>query len=117
MENLNELFGQPNILTVCIGQFFKKTESLKLAIISEYTCATSLQLCLTLCNLMDCNLSGSSVHGTFQARILEWVAISFFRDLPDLGIKPASLPSPALAGGSLSLAPPGTIQGFVNFSM
>ena len=32
---------------------------------------------LTLCNPMDCSLPGSSVHGIFQARILEWVAISF----------------------------------------
>ena len=34
------------------------------------------QLCLTLCDPMDCSLPGSSVHGIFQARILEWVAIS-----------------------------------------
>ena len=33
----------------------------------------------TLCNPMDCSLRGSSVHGIFQARILEWVAISFSR--------------------------------------
>ena len=33
------------------------------------------QLCLTLCNPMDCSLSGSSVHGILQARILEWVAM------------------------------------------
>ena len=31
----------------------------------------------TLCDHMDCNLPGSSVHGIFQARVLEWVAISF----------------------------------------
>ena len=31
----------------------------------------------TLCNPMDCNLPGSSVHGIFQGRALEWVAISF----------------------------------------
>ena len=37
------------------------------------------QLCPTLCNPMDCSLPGSSVHGIFQARILEWVAISFSR--------------------------------------
>ena len=37
------------------------------------------QLCLTLCNPMDCSLSGSSVHGIFQARVLEWIAISFSR--------------------------------------
>ena len=35
------------------------------------------QLCLTLCNPMDCNLPGSAVCGIFQARVLEWVAISF----------------------------------------
>ena len=35
--------------------------------------------CPTLCNLMDCSLPGSSVHGISQARIPEWVAISFFR--------------------------------------
>ena len=37
------------------------------------------QLCPTLCDPMDCSLSGSSVHGLLQARILEWVAISFSR--------------------------------------
>ena len=34
-------------------------------------------LCLTVCNPMDCGLPGSSIHGIFQARIPEWVAISF----------------------------------------
>ena len=33
------------------------------------------QLCLTLCNPMDCSPPGSSVHGIFQARVLEWGAI------------------------------------------
>ena len=37
------------------------------------------QSCATLCNPMDCNLPGSSIHGIFQARVLEWVAISFSR--------------------------------------
>ena len=35
------------------------------------------QLCLTLSNPMDCSLPGSSVHGIFQARVLEWGAIAF----------------------------------------
>ena len=35
------------------------------------------QSCLTLSDLMDCSLPGSSVHGIFQARVLEWVAIAF----------------------------------------
>ena len=37
------------------------------------------QLCPTLCNPVDCSPPGSSVHGILQARILEWVAISFSR--------------------------------------
>ena len=37
------------------------------------------QSCLTLCEPMDHNLPGSSVHGIFQARVLEWVTISFSR--------------------------------------
>ena len=37
------------------------------------------QLYLTLCDPMDCNPPGSSVHGIPQARILEWVAIAFSR--------------------------------------
>ena len=41
--------------------------------------AKSLQLNLTPCNPMDSSPSGSSVHETLQARILEWVAISFSR--------------------------------------
>ena len=40
------------------------------------------QLCPTLCHPMDCSLPGSSVHGIFQARILEWVVISFSRFFP-----------------------------------
>ena len=35
------------------------------------------QLCPTLCNPMDSSLTGTSVHGTSQARILEWVAVSY----------------------------------------
>ena len=35
-------------------------------------CAKSLSLCLTLCDPMDCDLPGCSVHGILQARILEW---------------------------------------------
>ena len=51
------------------------------------------QLCPTLCDTMDHNLPGSSVHGIYQARILEWFFISFSRDLP----KAASLASPGVS--------------------
>ena len=40
------------------------------------------QLCLTLSNPMDCILPGSSIHGIFQARVLEWVAIAFSEMFP-----------------------------------
>ena len=39
----------------------------------------SRESCPTLCKPMDCSLPGASVHGILQARILEWVAISFSR--------------------------------------
>ena len=60
--------------------------------------AKSLQSCPTLCHPMDRSPPGSSVHGSLQARILEWVAMPSSRDLPTPGITPTSLTSPALAG-------------------
>ena len=59
-----------------------------------------------LCDSMDCSLPGSSVHGIFQARILERVAMPSSRDLPDPGIEPSSPTSPALQGDSLPSEPP-----------
>ena len=47
--------------------------------LNNFLCAQSLQLCSTLCDPMDCSPPNSSVHGILQARILEWVAISFSR--------------------------------------
>ena len=41
-------------------------------------CAQFAQSRQTLCDPMDCSLPGSSVHGILQARVLEWVAVSFF---------------------------------------
>ena len=43
----------------------------------KLNCFLVAQSCPTLCNPMDCSPPGSSVHGIFQAKILEWVAISF----------------------------------------
>ena len=42
-------------------------------------CSEVAQSCLTPCDPMDCSPPGSSVHGIFQARVLEWIAISFSR--------------------------------------
>ena len=44
---------------------------MKVKSVSEVT-----QSCLTVCDPMDCSLPGSSAHGIFQARTLEWVAIA-----------------------------------------
>ena len=44
------------------------------------------QSCPTLCNPMDSSLTGSSVHGILQPRILEWVVIPFSRDHPNPGL-------------------------------
>ena len=70
------------------------------------------QLCPTLCDPMDCSLPGSSLHGILQARILEWVAISFSRRSSDLGIKPES---PAFQADALTSEPPGKPQECSNY--
>ena len=60
--------------------------------------AKSLQSSSTLCNPLDCSPPGSSIHGILQARILEWVACPPLGNLSNLGMEPASLMSPELAG-------------------
>ena len=49
------------------------------------------QSCLTLCDPMDFSLPGSSVHGIFQARMLDWVAISFSRESESCSVLSNSL--------------------------
>ena len=48
-----------------------------LRVLSRGVCVLVIQSCLTLCNPKNCSPPGSSVHGILQARMLEWVAISF----------------------------------------
>ena len=67
--------------------------------ISSYVCIKS---CSTLCNPVDYSPPGSSLHGILQATTLEWVACPPPRDLPNPGIEPTSLMSPALAGEFLT---------------
>ena len=62
------------------------------------------QSCPTLCDPIDYRPPGSSVHGIRQARILEWVAISFSGGLPKSGIKHCFL---TLQADSLPTEPPG----------
>ena len=53
-------------------------------------CVSVAQLCPTLCNPMDYSPPSYSVPGILQARILEWVAIPFSKNLPNTGIEPGS---------------------------
>ena len=72
------------------------------------------QLCLTLCNPMDCSLPGSSIHGILQERILEWVAMSSSGDLPDSGIEPGS---PALQADFLPCLTCRNITNHITYSL
>ena len=78
--------------TLCRSQFSHLRSNNNFLIIIYVTCLAlkyskisfscvclATQLCLTLCDPIDCNPSGPSVHGMLQARLLEWVAISFSR--------------------------------------
>ena len=64
--------------------------------------AKSLQLCPTLSNRMDCSLPGFLVHGIFQARVLEWVAIAFSiirtEHLPNIKMKEQNPNGPNQSG-------------------
>ena len=53
-------------------------------------CVLVTQSCLIICDPIDCSLLGSSVHGISQARILEWVAISFSKIIVWSEVKPFS---------------------------
>ena len=69
--------------------------------------AKALESCPTLCDPKDCSPPGSSVHGFSRQEY--WSGLPFPTPgvLPNPGIRPVSLVSPALAGRFLSLAPPG----------
>ena len=62
--------------------FFLKTKSVFLSELFSFLNDSESEVAqsrLTLCDPVDCSLPSSSVHGIFQARVLEWVAISFSR--------------------------------------
>ena len=69
-----------------------------------FVCVLIAQLCLTLYDSMDCSPLGFSVHGIYQARILEWLPFPSPADLPNPGIEPGS---PALQVDALSFESPG----------
>ena len=68
------------------------------------------QLCLTLCDPVDCSLPSSPVHGISQASILEWVDISSFRGSSQPRDEPISPVALALAGRFFTTEPPGKLS-------
>ena len=72
-----------------------------------HCCCLVSKLCLTFCDPMDCSLSGSSVHGISQTRILEWLPFPSPGDLSQPGIEHMS---PSLAGRFFITEPPGKPQ-------
>ena len=69
------------------------------------------QSCLTPSNPMDCSLTSSSVHGVFQARVLEWVAIAFSNICMYKYINMGFLGSSAGKESACSTGDPGLIPG------
>ena len=67
-QKYRKIFTHRDVITVLLFIYNNNESESKVA-----------QSCLTLCNSMDYSLPGSSIHGILQARILEWVAISFSR--------------------------------------
>ena len=61
---------------------------------------------VSFCNAIDCTPPGPSVHGIFQARILNWVPFPSPRDLPDPGIEPVTPAFPVLAGAFFTTESP-----------
>ena len=69
------------IRQISLKNWYKNCAVLSCSVVSE-----------TLYDPMDCSLPGSTVHGTLQARILEWVVIFFSREFPNPGIETRSPP-------------------------
>ena len=111
---LNQLSTAQHKLQICVishncKRRFGKNPKKSYGTISKLKSMKVTQLCLTLCDPIDCSLSGScppgsSLHGILQARILKWVAIPFPGDRPNPGIEPGSL---SLQADSLPSESPG----------
>ena len=99
-ETMKVLWNHSRELCECWCEILYVASSLFLCV------CECMQSCLTVCDPMDCSLAGSSVHGIFQARILEWVAISYSRGSSQPRIELTSLGSPELTGRFFTTVPP-----------
>ena len=68
---------EPLSLAISGGKSKARTLAHQHKLVLWYISVLITQSCPTLCNPMNCSPPGSSVHGIFQASVLEWVAISF----------------------------------------
>ena len=75
----NPTYYSSMILLILKACYFIFLSCIYIFCVYVHVCTKSLRLCLTFCDLIDYNPTGSAVHGISQARILEWVAISFSR--------------------------------------
>ena len=71
---VHDNLGSPETITLLIGYA------------AAAAAAKSLQSCPTLSDPMNCSLPGSSIHGIFQARVLEWGAIAFSNSVSTISL-------------------------------
>ena len=98
------MFGHINFIFFFNAIFKATIEVKKISFTLEniFGMVLAAKLCLILLQLHGYSPRGSSVHRISQARTLEWVAISFSKGFPHLGIELTSLRFPALAGRSFT---------------
>ena len=105
-------------LSVCLSVRLSVRISFSLSLCHTHThtrVSEVSQSCPTLHDPMDCSPPGSSVHEIFQARVLEWVDISFSRGSSDPGIKPRA---PSLRADALPSETPGKLHYYLtDFSL
>ena len=108
LQSLWKIFQIPEVFyNICVNLtysniLFYLTKLVRLICVCACVCSDTY-LCPTLCNPMDCYSPGSSVHGIFKARILEWAAISYPGYHPNLEVKSSS---PTLVGVFFTPEPP-----------